>query len=256
MSTSNRPGGGAGLPVLEHADWLCIGTRCWEAPQLLLNLISGLLDLLGMLTRERVHAQRWARYVIRPADIAPLATAPRIVPVTEAIVEQLRVHPDRGQNQLESALQWWDHGLRRAYIWLEPQGPVALQCLVTRADAPKLRILPVWGAMYPPLPEGRGQVENLYSFSNAQGIGVGIRFLCGMSAMEQEAGLREVVTHIGEANTAVRSLRERVGWRRYGTSTRYWFDIPGLRGLSLCLHRAGLAERASSPAVHRPAAKQ
>ncbi len=261
MSTSSRPGAGAEPPVLEHADWLCVGAHCWEAPGILLDLISGALDLVATLVGSRLDVQRWARYVIRPADIKLLNPVPRIVPLTDTMIEQLRVHPDREENQLKSALQWWDHGLRRAYIWMEPQGPIALQCVVTRADAPKLRTLPVWGAMYPLLPEGRGQVENLFAFRSAQGIGVGLRFLNGMCAVEREAGFREVVTHIAETNTAVRSMSERVGWRRYGTSTRYWFDVRGLRGVSVCVHRTGLPRRASPPPTRGatasgPAARQ
>ncbi len=256
MSTSNRPGAGTEAPVVASADWLCVGSHCWEAPPLLLDLISGALDFVVKLTRGRVHAQRWARYVIRPADIAPLGTAPALTPVTDDIVARLRVHRDRDENQLKSALQWWDHGLRRAYIWLEAGKPICLQFLVTRADAPKLRTLPEWGAMYPPLPEGRGQVENLFAFRDAQVMGAGMRFLNAMCLVERQAGFTDVVTHIGETNTAVHSMSERVGWRRYGTSTRYWFDIRGLRGLAVCVHRAGLPKEASSPAARRPAAKQ
>ena len=241
MSIWSRSRAGKGTPVLEDAAWICVGSRSWRMPPWLQGVVAGLLVVLGKATLGRVSVHRWARYVIHPAEVPPLRSpAPELTPVTDEIIGQLRRHPDHDQNQLRSGLRWWDQGLRRAYIWIEAEGPLCVQWLVTREDTAKLKSLGEWASMYPPLPEGRGQVENLFAFRNTRRPGVGVLFLHGTYQVQRRAGLREVITHIAEENTAARSLSERTGWLRYGTVTRFQVGLPGLRGLIVCLHGVGV----------------
>ncbi len=236
---SLQPGGSDErvVPVVAAYDWLYIGSYGCRVSPFVLNLISNFLFVPLTIFRGRVTPQRWVRYWICPSDVhSGTPPAPRLTPVTDEIIRQLRNHPDRTHNELQSGLRWWDHGLRRAYVWLETEGPLCIQWLLTDGDNAKLRTLPIWAGMYPPLPPERGQVEHLLRFTNA-GRGVATQFARAMYEEARRAGLRDLITHIHENNVPARVWAERTGWRRYGTITRYGFDLPGLRDLNICLHR-------------------
>lgn len=231
-----------GPPGTKRLNWLGVGSHCWQIEPYLAGWISGMLSVLVKLSRRRISARRWARYTIRPADVTPLSTQPQLTPVTDYFIKQLRNHPDSSQNQVQSGIRWWEHGLRRAYVWMGEDGPLCMQWLLTEADNAKLRSLPEWAGMCPPLSANCGQVENLFAFSNGKQPGIGIRFFYSMYEEERRLGLREIVTHIVEDNVTACRLSERTGWRRYGTLTRYEFDFPVLRGCSICLHVVGQAD--------------
>jgi len=90
--------------------------------------------------------------------------------------------------------------------------------------------------MYPPLVANVGQVENLYAFSTARRKGVATQFEYALYHEARRAGLRELVTHIHEANAAARGWAERTGWRPYGAITRYQLDVQGLGAYAVYLH--------------------
>jgi GNAT superfamily N-acetyltransferase len=160
------------------------------------------------------------------------------MPMSEELITQLRRHPDHESNQVRSGLRWWDHGLRQAFVWKDAEGPVCMQWLVTARDNSKLRTLPVWGGMYPPIGAHVGQIEHLFVFSNVHRVGIAVQFMYAMYDVMRREGLTEVITHIPEDNAPMRALAERLGWTHYGSITRYQLDVPGLRPVSAFLHRA------------------
>jgi ribosomal protein S18 acetylase RimI-like enzyme len=229
-------------------NWVCVGASCWPTSALVLDLFAdAVLAPLTSMT-GRLTALQWARYRARLADIPSsfISSAPKLTQVTEDIIQALRTHPDRRENQLRSGLEFWNLGLRRAYIWMEPEGPLCIQWLLTEADNAKLRVLPNWAGMYPQLSPGQGQVENLFTFTNVRRRGIATQFAYGMYQAAQQAGLREIVTHIHEHNVAACGWAERTGWHRYGTIIRYQADLPGLRNRELFLHRTSRNTRRRS----------
>src|ERR1041384_6247275 len=80
----------------------------------------------------------------------------RLTRVTDEVIAQLRAHPEAAENQLKSGLRFWEHGLRRAYIWMDDHEPLCIQWLLTHTDHMALRSLPEWAGMYPPPPRRPG----------------------------------------------------------------------------------------------------
>jgi hypothetical protein len=160
-----------------------------------------------------------------------------LTPVTAAIIDALREHPDHEQNQLRSGLRFWEHGLTRAFVWLDEDEPLCIQWLLTERDNDRLRQLPMWGGMYPPIPRGHGQVENLFTFSTARRKGVASQFEFMLYEEAKRLGLSTLLTHIHANNAAANGWAERTGWRAYGRIRRYTVDAPGLRDRALYVHR-------------------
>jgi GNAT superfamily N-acetyltransferase len=192
---------------------------------------------------------RWVRYTIGLQHTPAPAPDVELMPVTDEIVASLREHPDAGAAQLRSGLRFWDHGLRRAFIWRTDGAPACIQWLLFKQDIGLLHSLREWGGMYAPLPDGWGQVENLFAFSTARRKGVATQFEYALYARARELGLTALVTHIHEDNVAARGWADRTGWREYGVITRYHIDVPGLRGLNACVHTNGGAR---GPGAARP----
>jgi GNAT superfamily N-acetyltransferase len=160
-------------------------------------------------------------------------------PITDRFIQCLETHVDRDQNQLRSGLRFWEHGLRRAYVWRDESGPLCMQWLLTKPDNALLRTLPEWAGMYPPLQDGWGQVENLFAFSTARRKGVATQFEYALYHVARDLGLSGLITHIAEGNQAARGWADRAGWQAYGVIVRYRVDLPVLRTLPLYLHRVG-----------------
>ena len=230
-------------PARDHAarppadEWLCVGRARWKAPALS-SLATGLTRLARLALPARVTSERWVRYAmdLQQADIPPSTAC--LTRVTAAVIERLRYHPDHVQNQLVSGLRFWDHGLRHAYIWCDGDVPLCLQWLLTEDDNAMLRTLPEWGGMYPPLPPGRGQVENLFTFTGVRRKGVAAEFEYALYAAARRLGLTQLRTHIAWGNVPAHRWAEKTGWRPYGAITQYRLDCPGLRDVRLYLHRA------------------
>lgn len=216
--------------------WLCVGSGRWRSP-VARRLVGAGVGLARAVLPGRTRLQRWIRYWVDLASTPPAPSGVRLTPVTDEVIAMVAAHPDRAENQVRSALRFWDAGLRHAFIWMEAGSPLCMQWLLTRADGPRLRALGDWAGMYPPLPGRYGQVENLFTFSNVREKGVASRFEYALYHEARRLGLRRLVTHIHQANAGARAWADRTGWRRYGTITRGQIDLPGLRAWSACLHR-------------------
>ncbi len=222
--------------IADLGEWLGLGPYCWEATPFFLASVTTCLGVIGAAFSKRVLTQRWIRYRIELAEDLLVSPAVHLTPVTDAIIGALRRHPDHAENQLKSGFRFWDRGLRRAYVWMDQEQPLCIQWLLTDADRPRLRTLDEWAGMYPPLVANVGQVENLYAFSTARRKGVATQFEYALYHEARRAGLRELVTHIHEANAAARGWAERTGWRPYGAITRYQLDVQGLGAYAVYLH--------------------
>jgi GNAT superfamily N-acetyltransferase len=223
----------------DPGDWLCVGDFCTGAAPLLGGSVAAAFALARTALPRRVIVDRWIRYRISLDSARTGPTDARLTPVTDDLVQALRQHPESAANQLKSGLRFWDHGLTRAYVWLNGSEPICIQWLLTSADSPRLRTLGEWAGMYPPLPADCGQVENLYAFSTVRKKGVATEFEYALFELTRQAGLRRLITHIHEGNVAARAWADRTGWQAYGIITRYRLDLPGLRGLNVFLHRRG-----------------
>ena len=221
---------------------MCVGRSGVEAGVVLRTCVTTTLRLARAALPQRVTAQCWIRYRIDLTEaLPPVSPDVHLTRVTDGFIDMLRHHPEQAENQVRSALRFWDRGLRRAYVWLSDEGPLCMQWLLTEADGRNVHRLGEWAGMYPPLPPRTGQVENLFAFANVRKRGVATQFEYAMYHEARRLGLAQLVTHIYEPNTAAGAWADRTGWRRCGTITRYQVDLPGLRARSVFVHRSDIA---------------
>ena len=220
----------------ETTEWLCFGGASCPAPAPVRLAATGVLRLVRAAFPRRVLRQRWIRYRIDVADAPPPAPHVRLTRVTDPIIGELRLRPDRAETAFKSGLKFWDEGLRRAYIWIGPDGPLCIQWLLLREDRRQLRRLKEWAGLYPPLPRGTGQAENLFAFSAARLASVATDFQYALFDAARRAGLHTLVMHIHESHRVARAWAEAAGWRRFGTITRHLLGWPGLLARSVYVH--------------------
>lgn len=225
------------LPQLR--DWICVGTSAWASSPGVSRTTARLGAWGHQVSPDRVPRERWIRYRIELAGVPPSPEGVRLRPVTDHLIQCLKTHVDHDQNQLKSGLKFWEHGLRRAYVWCDESGPLCMQWLLMRADNALLRTLPEWAGMYPPLGPGWGQVENLFAFSTARRKGVATHFEYALYHVARDLGLAGLVTHIAESNEPARAWAARTGWAAFGVIARYRLDVPLARSLPFYLHRVG-----------------
>lgn len=219
---------------MKHA-WLCVGAQRWRLAPRAASVSDTILGTLSHVT-ARATSDSWVRYSIDLASAPPASPGGSLTPVTDAIIETFRQHPDREQNQLRSGFRFWEHGLRRAFTWLDDDGPLCVQWLLTEQDNDRLRELPHWSGMYPPIPTGYGQVENLYAFSTVRRKGVASQFEFLLYERAKQMNLSTLITHIHADNTAARGWATRTGWSEYGMIRRYTLDAPGMRERAAYVH--------------------
>lgn len=220
-------------------EWVCVGTAALACPAMVARASARAGAWAHRLAGHRVSRERWIRYRIDLGGVPPAPEGIRLKPVTDHFIHCLGSHVDRDQNQLRSGLRFWEHGLRRAYVWCDESGPLCMQWLLTRPDNALLRTLPEWAGMYPPLEGGWGQVENLFAFSTARRKGVATHFEYALYHVARDLGLSGLVTHIAESNEPARGWAVRTGWEAYGVISRFRIDVPALRAFPLYLHRVG-----------------
>lgn len=220
-------------------EWICLGTAAWASSPGLCRATARAGAWGHQVSPDRVPRDRWIRYRIDLAGAPPAPENVRLTPVTDHFIQCLKTHADRDQNQLKSGFKFWEHGLRRAYVWCDESGPLCMQWLLMRADNALLRTLSEWVGMYPPLEPGWGQVENLFAFSTARRKGVATLFEYALYQVARDLGLSGLVTHIAESNDPARAWAARAGWEAYGAITRYRIDLPLVRGIPFYLHRVG-----------------
>lgn len=215
-------------------EWLCVGRACLKARAPLRLGVTGSLKLARATLPVQVRQQRWVRYERDLADTPPPPPGVRLTRVTDAMIGEFRLRPDRAESKLKSGLRFWDEGLRRAYVWMDDE-PLCIQWLLTAEDNPRLRRLKDWSGLYPPVPDGWGQLDHLFVFSAARLGTVATGFEYSLFEEARRQGLRGVITHIREGDVAARQWAECTGWRRYGSITRY--QVGSFKGVYL--HRNG-----------------
>jgi len=229
-------------------EWLCFGRACCRARAPLRLGVTALLRLTRAVFPRHVLRQRWIRYQIDLSATPPAPPHVRLTRVTDPIIGALRERPDRAETNFKSGLRFWDEGLRRAYIWIGPEGPICVQWLFLPEDDPQLRRLSEWAGMYPPLPPGTGQVESLFAFSAARLSSVITDFAYALYDEARGSGLHTLVTHIHESDRGTRAWAEGAGWQRYGTITRHLLGWSGRLARSVYVHRDETPRRAEQPA--------
>lgn len=216
--------------------WICVGHTPVRVSSTVCRVARSACRVAATLSHRRVDSDAWVRYQIRLSDAPAAPPDVHLTPLTEGMVDRLRGHADHEANQLRSGLRFWDHGLRHAYLWMAGDDPLCVQWLLTPDDEPRMRTLPVWSGMYPPLSPGCGQVENLYTFSGVRRKGVATQFEHALFQLARRAGLTYLTTHIHEGNAAARAWADRTGWEAFGSITRVHVDLPWMRTRSLCVH--------------------
>lgn len=229
--------------IPDFGEWTCVGRSCWRVGSAGSAAVSRGIELVATALPGHVATGRWARYWIQLDEPAPPPSDVTLTPISDDMIRHFKRHPDRDANQLQSAFRFWEHGLRRAYVWWTSEGPQCLQWLLTADDAPLLRTLPDWAGMYPPTPPRWGRVENLFTFSTTRHRGAATKFEYALYYEARNRGLDGLVTHIHEDNAPARGWADRTGWRPGGTITRYQLDLPGLREMTVCVHRRGSTPR-------------
>src|SRR2546430_16865174 len=149
----------------DRTDCSRLARACLRPPAPLGTAVTASLQLARAPFPRRVLRQRWIRYQIDLADTPAAPPHVRLTRVTDPIIGALRQRPDRAETSFKSGLRFWDEGLRRAYIWLGPDGPLCIQWLLLPGDNRPLRRLDGGAGVYPPLPRGRGQVGDLVGVS-------------------------------------------------------------------------------------------
>jgi hypothetical protein len=219
-------------------DWICARHSCWSGERSPVAALVDSLERLSHVTR-RVSTERWIRYRIDLAQVVPAPDDVELTPLSPGVVALLHNHPDSAEDAFASGLEFWDLGVRDGFVWLDGGQPLCFQWLLSARDTATLRARSAWANMYPPLDDGTGQLEKLWTFSTARKKGVASRFALAMFAEARRRGYGALVTHIHESNEAARSWALRTGWTAYGMIERYSFDIPVVRdlNLSVCAHR-------------------
>src|SRR5690242_10316222 len=196
----------------DSTEWLCFNRVFCPAPAPVRLAATGMLRLVRTAFPRRVLRQRWIRYRIDLADTPRPPPHVRLTRVTDAIIAALRERPDRAETTFKSGLRLWDAGLRRAYIWMGPDGPLCVQWLLLPEDRRQLRRLKEWTGLYPPLPRGTGQADNLFAFAAARLASVATDFQYALYDEARRAGLQTLVMHIHESHRSARAWAEGAGW--------------------------------------------
>jgi len=223
----------------QRTHWFATNRFYLRLPDRLLRALAALLGVVDRLLRGRLPHSTWVRYEL---DLTTLEHSPdpavTLSLMDEHIADSLRTHPWHERAQLVTAIRLWDHGLRRAYVWLKDGQPLCMQWLFLREDAELLRRLPQWSGMYPPLAQATGQLENILvlPLGLRRREGSGVPFSYAMYDLARRRGLRRLITHIPEGNVAARRWAARTGWVAYGSIRRYHFNLRWLRNHFFYLH--------------------
>jgi hypothetical protein len=184
----------------------------------------------------RMMQNVWLRYgmllrksLLQNVNRRLLSGSARVELMTAATLAELTAsHP--ASNQIATANNLWNHGLRRAYLVRDAAGEVAaFVWVLTSADNERLRTLPRWGGLYTPIPDGWLQLENAFSMGRSLGRGQLLADLACRACLWTNAEAAGVLAHVGEHNLTIRRWLESLGCRRYGKIVRMQLDLPWLR---------------------------
>lgn len=211
-------------------DWLCTNRRAIP----LSPRMSGRTDKLASAVthwekRGRISRQTWVRYRIqlsklpeRPEDVA-------LEPVSDSFIQSLRAGEEKfRENQIRSAVRFWDGGLKSAYLWGEDGEPLCMQWLLHPSDCASLPNLDNWAGMFPPIPQECGVLDNIYSFVAARQRKPGAATKLAIAVMHEarRLGFQELRTHIAQENLPAHRWARRVGLTAYGIIDRYAIKLP------------------------------
>lgn len=190
----------------------------------------------GRIGGDRLAQEVWLRYgmplrksLLQKINRRLLSGSARVELMTAATLAKLTAsYP--ASNQIATANNLWNHGLRRAYLARDAAGRVAAFIWVlTSADNARLRALPRWGGLYAPIPDGWLQLENALSMGRSLGRGQLLADLACCACLWTNAEAAGVLAHVGEHNLTMRRWLESLGCRRYGKIVRMQLDLPWLR---------------------------
>jgi len=215
--------------------WICTKSFVWELPSSLVVLAA---DFVGAFSRlvKPASCSEWACYTISVKSPEDPPQEVQLQPVSEDMIIALQNHVESDENQLKSGLRFWRNGMHQAYIWMEGNEPLCIQWLLTSKDNEKLRGLPDWAGMYPPIDDEVGQVENLYAFKAARGRGVATIFEKALFCEAQKLGLSRLITHVHQENEATHKWARKLRWHRCGTITLFGLDFRKLREHPIFIH--------------------
>ncbi len=223
-------------PRVPRESWVGASRWCRRVPHVVAHGLALAFTALQCALGDRMTRGGWVRFDIPVQAPDARETDVTLVPLSEATMPDIRANPEVGADQLQSGFRFWDHGLRGAYCWWDGGAPLCVQWLLTAGDNPRLRRLPHWAGMYPPLPTAVGQVENLYAFADTRRRGVATLFERALLDEAWARGMTVLRTHIAAHNEAARAWAMRFGWRPYGRILRFQIDLPFVRRLPVFIH--------------------
>jgi GNAT superfamily N-acetyltransferase len=219
--------------------WLCVRHRRYRGPSRIATLCAGALDFASRRT-DRVRGWRWIRFRIDLENAARDFHGLRLTRIDDRVLAELRAHPDAADPTCASGLRFHDLGMHDGFVWFEHGNPLCSMWLLTQADNEALAAMPDWSDMYPPLPAGIGQIEKIWTYTNARQRGIATRFAYAMFDEARRHGLRALNVHIADFNTPALRWAQRTGWVPAGTIVRYHLDLPGIRRIlpTVAIHSA------------------
>lgn len=222
-----------------NTTWLSTNNRHLVLPPRGVGWAQALDRWLHHASLKRLSRDTWIRYRLDLTSYLSADDSPAtLTPITAELIDALSRGPWGQQPQVRTANHLWCHGLRGGYVWLQNEKPLCMQWLFSHQDNPLLQELPQWSGMYPPLPADWGQVENLLNLPAGMRYpgGAAGPFAHAMHRLAAKQGMRWLITHIHERNTAAHRWAKRTGWSAYGHIRRYQLDLPLLRNKFLYLH--------------------
>lgn len=196
-----------------------------------------------LFSSNRLQQQVWLRYGMRlQADMVGAVSRRLHASTGEAetmsadlLAEFTARYPTA--NQVVTANSLWAHGLRRAFIARDATGvPIAFSWVLNSTDNPRLATLPHWGGMYPPIPPGWLQLENVFCVARSLARGRLITNLACAASLQVDSLPTGIMAHVGEHNAIVRRWIESLGCQRYGKIIRLHIDALWVRRYSAFIH--------------------
>lgn len=203
--------------------------------------IDGLGSRLLGVGRGRVVRQSWVRYRVEVSELPERPAEVVLEPITGRFMEHLRrCGASETENQIRTALRFWDGGLRSAFVWSEQGEPLCMQWLLHPRHFTALPRLGNWSGMFPPIPGDCGILENIYSFPGARERKPGAATKLAIAVMHEarRLGYRELRTHVVQANLPAHRWARRIGLEPYGIIDRYAIKLPRAPVTYLCHHQS------------------
>lgn len=224
-----------------HSDWLCTNHRAVPISPGMSRRIDRLGSALLDAGSGRVARQSWVRYHINLSHLPERPPEVVLEPITAQFMASLRQGgTGETDNQIRTAMRFWDNGLRSAFVWLDKGEPLCMQWLLHARHFAALPRLGSWSGMYPPVSDDCGIVENIYSFPSAHERVPGAATKLAIAVLHEarRRGYRELQTHVVQSNLAAHRWARRIGLKPYGIIDRYGIKLPRVPITYLCHHQS------------------